>query len=75
MLEFSSTLNIVALKVFFDASGCPRQNINHSSENLKVIYIKCSMFHAIIKYQEFKTSKLKNVEKLVKQTVQVLKPY
>ena len=49
--------------------------INHSSENLKVIYIKCSMFHAIIKYQEFKTSKLKNVAKLVKQTVQVLKPY
>ena len=63
--------------MFFDASGCPRQNINHSSENLKVIYIKCSMFHAItqVKYQEFKTSKLKNVEKLVKQTVQVLKPY
>ena len=33
------------------------------------------MFYVIIKYQEFKTSKLKNVEKLVKQTVQVLKPY
>ena len=53
---------------------CPRQNINHSSENLKVIYIKCSMFYAIINHQ-FKTSELKNVEKLVKQTVQALKPY
>ena len=74
MLEFSSTLNVVAWKVFFDASGCPRQNINHSSENLKVIYIKCSMFYAIINYQ-FKTSELKNVEKLVKQTVQALKSY
>ena len=48
--------------------GCPRQNINHSAENLKVIYIKCSMFNAIINYQ-FKTSKLKHVEKLVKQSV------
>ena len=33
-------------------------------------YIKCT----IINYQ-FKTSELKNVEKLVKQTVQALKPY
>ena len=32
------------------------------------------MFYAIINYQ-FKTSKLKNVEKLVKQTVQALKSY
>ena len=55
--------------------GCPRQNINHSSENLKVIYIKCSMFYAIIINYQFKTSELKNVEKLVKQTVQALKPY
>ena len=47
--------------------GCPRQNINHSSENLKVIYIKCSLFFAIINYQ-FQTGGLKNVEKLVKQT-------
>ena len=38
--------------------GCPRQNINHSSENLKVIYIKRSMFYAIINF-EFKTSELK----------------
>ena len=47
---------------------------NHSSENLKVIYIKSSMFYVIINYQ-FKRSELKNVEKLVKQTVQALKPY
>ena len=32
------------------------------------------MFYAIIDYQ-LKTSELKNVEKLVKQTVQALKPY
>ena len=48
--------------------------MNHSSENLKVTYRTCSMFYAIINYQ-FKTSELKNVEKLVKQTVQALKPY
>ena len=54
--------------------GCLRQNRNHSAENLKVIYIKCSMCYAIINYQ-FKTSELKNVEKLVKQTVQALKSY
>ena len=53
--------------------GCPRQNINHSSENLKVIYIKCSMFYAIIINYQFKTSELKNVEKLVKLTVKALK--
>ena len=52
----------------------PRENINHSSENLKVIYIKYSMFCAIINYQ-FKTSELKNVEKLVMQTVKALKSY
>ena len=39
--------------------GCPRQNMNHSSENLKVIYTKCSMFYAIVNYQ-FKTSELTN---------------
>ena len=61
-------------KCFLMLFGCLRQNINHSSENLKVIYIKCSMFYAIINYQ-FKTSELKNVEKLVKQTVQTLKSY
>ena len=32
------------------------------------------MFYAIINYQ-FKASQLKIVEKLVKQTVQALKPY
>ena len=48
--------------------------MNHNSENLKVIYTKYSVFYAIINYQ-FKTSALKNVEKLVKQTVQALKPY
>ena len=32
------------------------------------------MFYAIIDYQ-FKTSELKNVEKLVKQTVQALKSH
>ena len=31
------------------------------------------MFYAIMKYQ-FKTSELKNVEKLVEQTIQELKP-
>ena len=61
-------------KCFLMLFGCLRQNINHSSENLKVIYIKCSMFYAIINYQ-FKTSELKNVEKLVKQTVQALNSY
>ena len=64
----------MAWKEFSDVFGCPRQNINHSSENLKVIYRKCSMFYAIINYQ-FNTSELKNVEKLVKQTAQALKSY
>ena len=54
--------------------GCRRQNMNHNSEHLKIIYTKCSMFYAIIDYQ-FKRSELKNVEKLVKQTVQALEPY
>ena len=51
-----------------------KNNINHSSENLKVIYIKYSMLYAIINYQ-FKTSGLENVEKLAKQTVQALKSW
>ena len=42
-------------------SVCLRQNVNHSSENLMVIYIKCSLFYAIINYQ-VKTSELKNLE-------------
>ena len=72
VLEFSSTLNVVAWKEFFDAFRlCVRQNVNHSSENLNFIYIKYSMFYAMINYH-LKTSELKNVEKLVKQTVYAL---
>ena len=67
-LNFFSTLNVVAWN--FDAFWLSKTNINHGSENLKVIYLKCT----IINYQ-FKTSELKNVEKLVKQTVQALKPF
>ena len=37
-----------------------RENVNHSSDNLKAIYIKCSMFYAIGNYQ-LKTSELKTV--------------
>ena len=58
VLEFSSTLNVWPGKCFLMLFGCLRQNINHSSENLSVIYIKCSVFYAIINYQ-FKTSELK----------------
>ena len=50
---------------------CVRQNINHSSENLNFLYINYSMFYAIINYQ-LKTSELKNVEKLMKQTFYAL---
>ena len=55
--------------VFLLHFGCLRQNMNRRSENLKVIYTKWSMFY------QFKTSELTNVEKLVKQIVQALKPY
>ena len=48
------------------------QNINHSSENSKVIYIERSLFYAIINYQS-KTGELKNREKSVKKTGQALK--
>ena len=53
--------------------GCLRHNINHisSDQNLNVILLKCSIFYARIYYQ-FKTSELKNVELLVKETVQAL---
>ena len=61
----------MAWKVFLMLFGCARQNINHSSENLKVIYIKLSLFYAIIIIHE--TSELKNVEKVVKQVLQALK--
>ena len=53
--------------------GCLRHNINHSSDqNLNVILLKCSIFYARIYYQFIKTSELKNVELLVKETVQAL---
>ena len=48
--------------------GCVRQNINDSSEKLKLIYIKNFLSYAI------KTSKLKNIEKSVEETVQALRP-
>ena len=38
--------------------GCPRQNINHSSENLTVIHIKRSMFYAIVNSSQVKSSQL-----------------
>lgn len=47
--------------------GCVRQNINDSSEKLKLIYIKKFLSYVI------KTSELKNIEKSVEQTVQALK--
>ena len=31
--------------------GCLRRNINHSSENLKVIEVECAMFYAISNYR------------------------
>ena len=52
--------------------GCSRENINHSPENLKVIYTQLFVFYARINYH-FKTKELKNVEKLVDQTVQASK--
>ena len=71
-ISFSSECS--GLESVFWCRWVVQDNINHSLENLKVIYIKYSMFYAIINYQ-FKTSELKNVEKLVKQTVQTLKSY
>ena len=52
--------------------GCPRRNINHSSEKLNVIHIKRFLFYAMSNYN-FKTGELENVGKLVEQTVQALK--
>ena len=65
VLEFSSTLNVVAWKFFWICFGCRWQNINHSSEFLMVTYIKGFLLYAI--------AKLTNVEKVVKQTVQAFK--
>ena len=59
-------------KCFLMRFACPRQNINHSSEKLKVIYIRHLLFYVIINYR-FKISELKNIEKLLEQTVQALK--
>ena len=64
VLEFSSALNVVAWKVFLMLFGCQRRNIKHSSEKLMLIYIKRVLFYAIINNQ-FKTSDLKNLERLV----------
>ena len=52
--------------------GCPRQNINHSSEKLNVIHIKRFLFYAMSNYN-LNTGELEDVEKLVEQTVQTLK--
>ena len=54
--------------------GCQRSNKDHSSEKLKAIYTKRFLFFLIINYQ-FKTSELKNVEKLMEETVQALKSW
>ena len=48
VLEFSSTLNVVSWKVFLILFGYPIQNIIHSSETLKVIFITRFLFYAII---------------------------
>ena len=45
-----------------------KQNINHSSEKLMVIYIRHFLFYARINYQ-CKTSELKNVEELLSKQV------
>ena len=54
--------------------GCPKQNVNHSSEKLKVIYIKHFLFYVSMNYQ-FKTREMKNEGKLVEKTVQALKSW
>ena len=62
----------MAWKVSFNAFWLSKAEYKSLLRELKVIYIKRSLFYARIYYQ-FKTSELKNVEKLVKQTVQALK--
>ena len=49
----------MAWKVVFDVFWLSKKEYESYSENLKVIYTKCSMFYAIVNYQ-FKTSELKN---------------
>ena len=51
--------------------GCPRQNINRSSEKLNVIHIKRFLFYAMSNYN-FNTGELEDAEKLVEQTVKAL---
>ena len=58
-------------KCFLVLFGFPRQNIIHSSETFKVIYIKSFLFYARINHN-FGTSELKNIEKLAEKTVQGL---
>ena len=63
------------LESVLNAFGCSRWNRTHSLEKLKAIYMKHFLFYLIIKLQyQFQTSELKNVKKLVEQTVQALKP-
>ena len=52
--------------------GFQRQNISHSLETLMVIYVKRYLVYIWINYQ-FKTSKLKNVKKLMKPAFLALK--
>ena len=52
--------------------GCPKQNVNHTSDKVKVIYIKQFLFYVRINYR-FKTSEMKNEGKLVEKTVQASK--
>ena len=73
VLEFTSTLNVGVLKVFLHCFfGYPRQNINHSSEKVKVNLHKVFFVFTKINSQ-FKGSELKSVEKLLEQTVQAFK--
>ena len=66
VLEFFSTLNIVAWKVFLN-TFCKSQLREGNGDLHKFFFF----FYAIFNYQ-FKTSELKNAEKLVEQTVQAL---
>ena len=49
VLDFSSPLNVGAWKVFFIAFWL--SNMSHSSQKLKVIYIKRFLFYVRIEYQ------------------------
>ena len=58
-------------KCFLMLFGFPRQNKDHTSEKFKVIYLKRFLFYTRIKYY-FETSELKNMAKVVEETVQAL---